>query len=69
MPRQLTEQERQDFLAEPHVGVLSVAGDDGRPPLPSRSGMATSQAACSPFSPGCRAARPARPVSSARLGS
>ena len=33
MPRQLTERERQDFLAEPHVGVLSVAGDDGRPPL------------------------------------
>ena len=33
MPRQLTERERQDFLAEPRVGVLSVAGDDGRPPL------------------------------------
>ena len=33
MPRQLTEQERQDFLAEPRVGVLSVAGADGRPPL------------------------------------
>ncbi len=33
MPRRLTEQERQDFLAEPRVGVLSVAGDDGRPPL------------------------------------
>ena len=33
MPRHLTEQERQDFLAEPRVGVLSVAGDDGRPPL------------------------------------
>ena len=33
MPRQLTERERQDFLAEPRVGVLSVAGEGGRPPL------------------------------------
>jgi uncharacterized protein len=33
MPRPLTEQERQEFLAEPHVGVLSVASDDDRPPL------------------------------------
>src|SRR3954469_20289134 len=33
MPRQMTEQERQDFLAEPHVGVLSVASDSDRPPL------------------------------------
>jgi len=33
MPRQLTEQERQAFLAEPRVAVVSVAGDDGRPPL------------------------------------
>jgi nitroimidazol reductase NimA-like FMN-containing flavoprotein (pyridoxamine 5'-phosphate oxidase superfamily) len=33
MPRALTEQERQDFLAEPHVGVLSVATEKGRPPL------------------------------------
>jgi nitroimidazol reductase NimA-like FMN-containing flavoprotein (pyridoxamine 5'-phosphate oxidase superfamily) len=33
MPRQLTEQERQEFLAEPHVGVLSVASDSDRPPL------------------------------------
>ena len=33
MPRQLTERERQAFLAEPRVGVLSVAGADGRPPL------------------------------------
>lgn len=29
----MNEQQRQAFLAEPHVGVLSVAGDDGRPPL------------------------------------
>ncbi len=28
----LTEQERQSFLAEPHVGVLSVAAGDDRPP-------------------------------------
>ena len=33
MPRPLTEQERQAFLAEPHVGVLSVASNDDRPPL------------------------------------
>ena len=33
MPRQMTEQERQEFLAEPHVGVMSVASDDDRPPL------------------------------------
>ena len=32
MPRQMTEQERQEFLAGPHVGVLSVASDDDRPP-------------------------------------
>ena len=29
----LTEQERQAFLAEPRVGVLSVASTDARPPL------------------------------------
>lgn len=33
MPRQMTEQERQEFLAEPHIGVLSVASDSDRPPL------------------------------------
>jgi uncharacterized protein len=33
MPRQMTEQERQEFLAEPHVGVLSVASDSDRPSL------------------------------------
>lgn len=33
MPRPLTEQERQAFLAEPHIGVLSVAGENNRPPL------------------------------------
>ena len=33
MPRQMTPLERQEFLAEPHVGVLSVASDDDRPPL------------------------------------
>ena len=33
MPRPLTEQERQEFLAEPHVAVLSVASDTDRPPL------------------------------------
>lgn len=33
MARRMTEKERQDFVAEPHVGVLSVASDDGRSPL------------------------------------
>jgi uncharacterized protein len=33
MPRRMTERERQEFLAEPHVGVVSVASDDDRPPL------------------------------------
>lgn len=33
MPRPLTEQESQQFLAEPHVGLLSVTGESGRPPL------------------------------------
>ena len=32
MPRPLTEQERQAFLAEPHIGVLSVASGADRPP-------------------------------------
>ena len=32
MPRPMTEQERQAFLAEPRVGVMSVASDDARPP-------------------------------------
>jgi nitroimidazol reductase NimA-like FMN-containing flavoprotein (pyridoxamine 5'-phosphate oxidase superfamily) len=29
----MTEQEREAFLAEPHIGVLSVASDNERPPL------------------------------------
>jgi uncharacterized protein len=29
----MNEQERQAFLAEPHIAVLSVASDDARPPL------------------------------------
>lgn len=32
MPRQMTRSEREAFLAEPRVAVLSVAGDGGRPP-------------------------------------
>ncbi len=32
MPRSLTEQEREEFLAEPRVAVLSVASDGDRPP-------------------------------------
>lgn len=33
MPRKMTEDERQAFLAEARVGVVSVASDDSRPPL------------------------------------
>jgi hypothetical protein len=33
MPRPLTMPERLDLLREPHVAVLTVASDDGRPPL------------------------------------
>lgn len=32
MPRQMTVEEREAFLAEPRVAVLAVASDDGRPP-------------------------------------
>ena len=32
MPPRMTERERQEFLAEPHIGVLSVAAGDDRPP-------------------------------------
>lgn len=31
-PRKLDREERERFLAEPHVGVLSVGSDDDRPP-------------------------------------
>jgi nitroimidazol reductase NimA-like FMN-containing flavoprotein (pyridoxamine 5'-phosphate oxidase superfamily) len=33
MPRPLTEQEREAFLADLHVATLSVASDSARPPL------------------------------------
>jgi uncharacterized protein len=33
MPRPLTEQEREAFLADLHVATLSVASDSDRPPL------------------------------------
>jgi uncharacterized protein len=33
MPRVLTAAEREQFLAEPRIGVLSVTAEDGRPPL------------------------------------
>ena len=32
MPRQMTEKERQEFLAEPRIAVLSVARGGDRPP-------------------------------------
>jgi nitroimidazol reductase NimA-like FMN-containing flavoprotein (pyridoxamine 5'-phosphate oxidase superfamily) len=33
MPKRLTEQEQQQFLAEKHIAVLSIPSDDERPPL------------------------------------
>ena len=33
MPRTMTEEEREAFLAEPRVGVVCVASDDERPHL------------------------------------
>ena len=33
MPRHLTEQEQEAFLAGPHIAVLSLPSDDERPPL------------------------------------
>ena len=41
MARTLTAPEREHFLSLPHVGVLSIAADDGRPPLAVPSGTAT----------------------------
>ncbi|MDT7728061.1 MAG: hypothetical protein QOI21_4637 [Actinomycetota bacterium] len=32
MSRKLSQTEREEFLAQPHVGVLSVSSDDDRPP-------------------------------------
>ena len=32
MPGPLSEHDRQEFLAQPQVGVVSVASDDDRPP-------------------------------------
>jgi len=32
MPKPFTEEERQQFLADKHIAVLSVAATDGRPP-------------------------------------
>jgi nitroimidazol reductase NimA-like FMN-containing flavoprotein (pyridoxamine 5'-phosphate oxidase superfamily) len=28
----MTKQERQEFLAEPHIGVLSISGGEDQPP-------------------------------------
>lgn len=33
MPRRLTDPEQQQFLADPHIAVLSLPSDDARPPL------------------------------------
>lgn len=61
MPRQMTEQERQEFLAEPRGAVLSVAGGD-RPP--HRSGTPTRLVETSPSLPGPRAESPGSRASS-----
>ncbi len=37
MPRPMSAREREAFLAEPRVAVLSVAGEGGRPPLAAPS--------------------------------
>ena len=37
MPRPMTARDREAFLAEPRVAVLSVAGEDDRPPLAAPS--------------------------------
>lgn len=31
-PKKLSKEEREQFLAQPHIGVLSVVSDDDRPP-------------------------------------
>ena len=41
----MTPAEREAFLAEVHVAVVTVADDDGRGPLAIRSGTTTSPAA------------------------
>ncbi|WP_020497410.1 pyridoxamine 5'-phosphate oxidase family protein [Sciscionella marina] len=33
MPKSFTEAEREEFLAGDHIAVVSVAADDGRPPM------------------------------------
>ena len=50
MPGPLTAQEREVFLAEPHVGVLSIATGVDQPPHTTPFGMRTSRAAISPSS-------------------
>jgi hypothetical protein len=45
VPLNMSRQEREEFLAGVHVGVLSVAPDDDGSPLASRSGTSIGQAA------------------------
>ncbi len=60
MARVMTEAERERFLAEPHVGVVSVAADDGRPPHTVPVWYAYSPGGQLTFSPARRAARRVR---------
>jgi uncharacterized protein len=60
MPKPMTEQERQEFLAERHVAVVSVAGDADRPPLAVPVWYGYQPAATSRSSPARRAERPGK---------
>jgi nitroimidazol reductase NimA-like FMN-containing flavoprotein (pyridoxamine 5'-phosphate oxidase superfamily) len=59
--RPMTEQERQEFVAGPHVAVLSVASDGGRPPHATPVWYAYEPGGDVTSSPGRRGAGPARP--------
>jgi nitroimidazol reductase NimA-like FMN-containing flavoprotein (pyridoxamine 5'-phosphate oxidase superfamily) len=58
MPRRMTEKEHQEFLAEPHIGVLSVAAGDDRPPHTTPVWYGFDRAEVSRSSQVRRAARP-----------
>ena len=59
--RPMTEQEHQDFVAGPHVAVLSVARDGSREPHATPVWYAYEPGGDVTSSPGRRGAGPARP--------
>ena len=65
MPRRMTENESQEFLAEPRIGVLSVARGSDRPPH-TPVWYAYQPGKASRSSRGRKAASPASPNSSRR---